>query len=127
MHPAQTQRRPADESGHQAKTLEKMLWLLDLLQRVARDRDLVDRPVLKGGTALYHLHLGPDRISADPDFNHVGTLDHAAIEAERPGVDAAANRIDAIDRNASDAKFILRTVIGGCSWPASPSGTWTRG
>ena len=38
--------RLADEIGHQAGTLEKVLRLLDLLQEIARDRVLADRLVL---------------------------------------------------------------------------------
>ena len=117
----------ANEFGHKASTLERVLRLLDLLQETPRDRALAVRPVLKGRTAHNFFHIGSDRFSVDIDLKFVGLLDHAAIEAERPGVNAASNRIDAIDRNASVAKPILRTVIGGCSWPASRSGTWTRG
>ena len=40
---AQTLQRLADETGHQAGTLEKVLRLLDLLQEIARDRVLAVR------------------------------------------------------------------------------------
>ena len=90
---AQTLQRLADETGHQAGTLEKVLRLLDLLQEIARDRVLADRLVLKGGTALNLFHLGLDRLSVDIDLNHVGALDRAAMEAERPAVDAALDRL----------------------------------
>ena len=90
---AETLLRLADETGHQAGTLEKVLRLLDLLQEIARDPVLADRLVLKGGTALNLFHLGPDRLSVDIDLNHVGALDRAAMETGRPGVDAALERI----------------------------------
>ena len=90
---AQTLQRLADETGHQAGTLEKVLRLLDLLQEIARDRVLADRLVLKGGTALNLFHLGLDRLSVDIDLNYVGALDRAAMEAERPDVDAALDRL----------------------------------
>ncbi len=89
----QTLQRLADETGHQAGTLEKVLRLLDLLQEIVRDQVLADRLVLKGGTALNLFHLGLDRLSVDIDLNYVGTLDRAAMEAERPDVDAALDRL----------------------------------
>src|SRR3546814_11132906 len=89
----QTLQRIADETGHQLGTLEKVLRLLDLLQEIARDPDLSERLVLKGGTALNVFHLGLDRLSVDIDLNYIGALDRAAMEAERPTVDAALNRL----------------------------------
>ena len=90
---AQTLQRVADDTGHQPGTIEKVLRLLDLLQEIARDRILSDRLVLKGGTALNLFHLGLDRLSVDIDLNYVGTLDRAAMETERPTVDAALDRL----------------------------------
>jgi hypothetical protein len=90
---AQTLQRIADETGHQLGTLEKVLRLLDLLQEIARDPDLSERLVLKGGTALNVFHLGLDRLSVDIDLNYIGALDRAVMETERPTVDAALNRL----------------------------------
>ncbi len=90
---AQTLQRLAVDTGHQAGTLEKVLRLLDLLQEIAGDPTLSDRLVLKGGTALNLFHLGLDRLSVDIDLNYVGALDRDGMEAERPAVDAAINRL----------------------------------
>lgn len=90
---AQTLQRIADETGHQTGTLEKLMRLLDLLQEIARDSVLAERLVLKGGTALNVFHLGLDRLSVDIDLNYVGALDRTVMEAERPTVDAALNRL----------------------------------
>ena len=90
---AQTLQRLADETGHQPSTLEKVLRLLDLLQEIARDPELSERLVLKGGTALNVFHLGLDRLSVDIDLNYIGALDRAVMETERPAVDAALNRL----------------------------------
>ena len=49
--------------------------------------------MLKGGTALNLFHLGLDRLSVDIDLNYVGALDRAAMETERPTVDAALDRL----------------------------------
>ncbi len=89
----QTLQHLADETGHQAGTLEKVLRLLDLLQEITRDRVLANRLALKGGTALNLFHLGIDRLSVDIDLNYVGALDRATMEAERPTVDAALDRL----------------------------------
>ena len=120
---ARTLQRLADETGHQAGTLEKVLRLLDLLQEIARDRVLANRLVLKGGTALNLFHLDLDRLSVDIDLNYVGALDRAAMEAERPDVDAALDRLLASrgygirrrpDRHAG-GKWLLRyaSALGG--------------
>lgn len=91
----QTLQRIADETGHQAGTLEKVIRLLDVLQEIARDPVLRERLVLKGGTALNVFHLGLDRLSVDIDVNYVGALNRAVMEAERPEpeVEAALNRL----------------------------------
>ena len=90
---AQTLQRLANETGLQAGTLEKVLRLLDVLQEIARDPILANRLVLKGGTALNVFHLALDRLSVDIDLNYVGELDRADMEADRPEVDAALNRL----------------------------------
>ena len=48
---------------------------------------------LKGGTALNVFHLDLDRLLVDIDLNYVGALDLAAMERERPEVDAAIDRL----------------------------------
>ena len=47
--PAQTPQRLADETGHQAGTLRRVLRLPDLLQEFAPDRVLADRLVFARG------------------------------------------------------------------------------
>ncbi|HZV05565.1 MAG TPA: nucleotidyl transferase AbiEii/AbiGii toxin family protein [Gemmataceae bacterium] len=80
----QTLQRVADDTGHQAGTLEKVLRLLDILQEVAGDTILSDRFALKGGTALNVFHLSLDRLSVDIDLNYIGALEPSAMEADRP-------------------------------------------
>lgn len=89
----QTLQRIASGTGYQADTVEKVMRLLDLLQEIARDRVLSERLVLKGGTALNVFHLGLDRLSVDIDLNYIGALDRAAMEAERPTLEAALYRL----------------------------------
>lgn len=90
---AQTLQRIASETGHQPATIETVLRLLDLLQEIARDEVLASRLALKGGTALNMFHLALDRLSVDIDLNYIGALDRVAMEADRPEVDAALNRL----------------------------------
>lgn len=90
---SQTLQRLAQSTGHQAGTLEKVLRLLDLLQEIAGDPLLSGRLALKGGTALNVFHLGLDRLSVDIDLNYIGALDRAEMEADRPAIDAAIDRL----------------------------------
>ena len=89
----QTLQRIAGETGYQMDTLEKVLRLLDLLDEIAEDPMLSERLVLKGGTALNVFHLDLDRLSVDIDLNYIGALDLAAMESERPEVDAVIDRL----------------------------------
>ena len=90
---ARTLQRLASETGYQSGTLEKVLRLLDLLQEIARDPILSGRLALKGGTALNVFYLTLDRLSVDIDLNYIGALGRAEMDAERPIVDAALNRL----------------------------------
>ena len=89
----QTLQRLAAETGYRLDTLEKVLRLLELLDEIAQDPVLSQRLALKGGTALNVFYLDLDRLSVDIDLNYVGALDLAAMERERPEVDAAIDRL----------------------------------
>lgn len=90
---APTLQRLANETGYQIGTLEKVSRLLDLLREIARDPILSERLALKGGTALNVFYLPLDRLSVDIDLNYIGALGRAELDAERPIVDAALNRL----------------------------------
>ena len=85
--------RLAAETGYRPDTLEKVLRLLELLDEIAQDPVLSQRLALKGGTALNVFCLDLDGLSVDIDLNYVGALDLAAMERERPEVDAAIDRL----------------------------------
>ena len=89
----QTLQRLAAETGYRLDTLEKVLRLLELLDEIAQDPVLSQRLALKGGTALNVFYLDLDRVSVDIDLNYVGAMDLAAMERERPKVDAAIDRL----------------------------------
>ena len=88
-----TLQRLAAQTGYRPDTLEKVLRLLELLDEIAQDPVLSQRLALKGGTALNVFYLDLDRLSVDIDLNYVGALDLAAMERERPEVDAAIDRL----------------------------------
>ena len=89
--------------GYRLDTLEKVLRLLELLDEIAQDPVLSQRLALKGGTALNVFYLDLDRLSVDIDLNYVGALDLAAMERERPEVDAAVDRLFASHGTVSAA------------------------
>ena len=95
MAPAtvQTLQRLAAETGYRLDTLEKVLRLLELLDEIAQDPVLSQRLALKGGTALNVFYFDLDQLSVDIDLNYVCALDLAAMERERPEVDAAIDRL----------------------------------
>ena len=88
---AQTLRRITKKIGHQAGTLEKVLWRLNLFQKIACDQILFESLVLKRDMALNVVDVGRHRFSADIDLNYVGALDRTTMKSERPSVDAALN------------------------------------
>ena len=94
-----TLQRRAARTGYRLETLEKVLRLLELLDEFAEDPMLSQRLALKGGTALNVFHLDLDRLSVDIDSNYVGALDLAAMERERPEVDAAIDHLFASHRS----------------------------
>ena len=124
----QTLQRLAAETGYRLDTLEKVLRLLELLDEIAQDPVLSQRLALKGGTALNVFYLDLDRLSVDIDLNYVGALDLAAMERERPEVNAAIDRLFASHgygvrrRPAGHAggKWLARYASAlGCRHPAS--------
>ena len=78
--------RLADASGYRAEILEKVLWMLDLLQGIYEDSFLEERLALKGGTALNLFVLNLPRLSVDIDLNYIGSPDPAVAEKERPEI-----------------------------------------
>lgn len=73
----------ADKLGYRAEILEKVLWLLEILEAMAKDEYLEPRLALKGGTALNLFIFDLPRLSVDIDLNYVGAVDKATMEAAR--------------------------------------------
>jgi predicted nucleotidyltransferase component of viral defense system len=64
--------REAEATGFRAEALEKVLWLLDLLEGFRSHPFLKSRMALKGGTALNLFVFEVPRLSVDIDLNYTG-------------------------------------------------------
>lgn len=78
------------DSGYRQEVIEKVIWLMELLNAIADDSYLATRLALKGGTALNLFHFNLPRLSVDADFNYIGSIDRNTMLEERPAVE---NRI----------------------------------
>ena len=81
--------RIAKECGFRPQTVEKVMRLVRILQRLEAHPSTNDQWLLKGGTALNLLHLDVPRISVDIDLNYIGASDRDTMAAARPGFEAA--------------------------------------
>lgn len=79
----------AAASGFRADSIEKVMRLCRILDRLGDHPTTRDQWLLKGGTALNLLHLDVPRMSVDIDLNYVGTAKREAMLAARPGFEAA--------------------------------------
>ncbi|MCW5588265.1 MAG: nucleotidyl transferase AbiEii/AbiGii toxin family protein [Legionellales bacterium] len=77
-------------SGYRQEIIEKVIWLMEILNAIANDSYLSTRLALKGGTALNLFHFGLPRLSVDADLNYIGAIDRSTMLSERPEVE---NRI----------------------------------
>lgn len=82
-------RRLARATGFREEAVEKVLYLLAILDRLRGHPDLRDAWVLKGGTAFNLFHLEVPRLSVDLDLNYIGERDLEPMRAARPGFERA--------------------------------------
>lgn len=85
--------RAAAEIGFPADGLEKVLYLLHLLDGFRAHPYLKTRLALKGGTALNLFEFDVPRLSVDIDLNYVGAADRDTMLAERPEVERAIEAV----------------------------------
>jgi hypothetical protein len=112
----------ARDSGFRPGTVEKVLRLCEILERLDRHPTTRGQWVLKGGTALNLLYLDVPRMSVDIDLNYTGAVDRDGMLSARPGFENALNAVCersgcAVRRAPSDhagGKFRLRfdSVVG---------------
>ncbi len=113
----------ARELGFRADALEKVLRLVDLLERIEVEEGVADRYALKGGTALNLFWLELPRLSVDIDLNFIGRCTAAELQGLRPeferrlihAVQLAGCRVLREPSEHAGGKFRLRfpSLLGG--------------
>jgi predicted nucleotidyltransferase component of viral defense system len=73
----------SSDLSFEAATIERVVRLMDVLDRLAKDREICHFFALKGGTALNLFYLGLDRLSVDIDFNYIGAEDREKMLADK--------------------------------------------
>ncbi|MBB70825.1 MAG: hypothetical protein CMF50_00300 [Legionellales bacterium] len=74
-------------SGYRQEIIEKVAWLIEVLNAIADDSYLSSRLALKGGTALNLFYFDLPRLSVDADFNYVGSVDRSVMLEERRDIE----------------------------------------
>lgn len=80
-------------SGYRQEIIEKVIWLMEILNAIADDSYLTTRLALKGGTALNLFHFDLPRLSVDADLNYIGAVDRSTMLEERPEVENRIKRL----------------------------------
>lgn len=83
----------AAERQLQPATLERVIWLIDILDAFGADTLIGPRIALKGCTALNVFHSDLDRLSVDIDVNYVGAAEKEQMDADRPGLEDRIARL----------------------------------
>lgn len=81
------------ETGFDARSLERVYRLLDLLEGMKDHSYLKGRWVLKGGTALNLFLFDVPRLSVDIDVNYIGSADREVMISERPTLEKALQAV----------------------------------
>ena len=83
----------AESTGFRPEILEKVIYLIHLLNRFSEDSFLKDRFVLKGGTALNLFCFNYPRLSVDIDINYIGSADREIMLQEKSQIESAIENI----------------------------------
>jgi len=94
----------AEATGFRAEVLEKVIYLLYLLDGFRSHPLLNKRLVLKGGSALNLFYFNLPRLSVDIDLNYIGSVERKTMLVERPKVE------EAIRATCSREGFTVRRV-----------------
>ena len=70
-------------TGFRLEILEKVFYLMHLLEDFSKNDYLKNRFVLKGGTALNLFHFNYPCLSIDIDINYIGSADVKIMQSER--------------------------------------------
>src|SRR5258708_38146397 len=73
----------SNELSFEAATSERVVRVIDGLDRLTKDREIGHLFALKGGRALNLFYLGLDRLSVDIDFNYIGAEDRKTMPVDK--------------------------------------------
>jgi len=82
-----------EATGFKSDVIEKVLQLLNLLNKLNSHPFLKGKFALKGGTALNLFVLDIPRLSVDIDLNYIGAIEREKMLADRPKVEKAAQAV----------------------------------
>lgn len=85
--------REAAATEFRPEILEKVWYLMDLLDAINDHSFLKEKLVLKGGTALNLFMFDLPRLSVDIDLNYIGAIEKDTMMAERPLVEHALEAV----------------------------------
>ena len=83
----------AESTGFNTEMVEKVIYLLSLLNVLNSHPFLKGKWVLKGGTALNIFIFDLPRLSVDIDINYIGALDREEMLQDRPKIEQAAQAV----------------------------------
>jgi predicted nucleotidyltransferase component of viral defense system len=92
----------SESTGFRPEILEKVIYLIHLLNRFAEDSFLKNKFILKGGTALNLFCFDYPRLSVDIDINYIGSADCRIMLQEKTLIESAIEDI------VLDEKMILQ-------------------
>jgi predicted nucleotidyltransferase component of viral defense system len=85
--------REVAATAFRPEILEKVWYLMDLLDAINDHSFLKEKLVLKGGTALNLFMFDLPRLSVDIDLNYIGAIEKDVMMAERPLVEQALEAV----------------------------------
>ena len=103
--------RLSGEMGFRPLMLEKVLYLIQLLQSLNKHPFLKGKWVLKGGTALNLFIFNLPRLSVDIDLNYIGSVEREQMKADRPTREQACKAV--FSREGFTVKRVPTDHAGG--------------
>lgn len=79
--------------GFRQEIIEKVVYLIQILNSIADDSLLKTKLALKGGTALNLFHFDLPRLSVDADLNYIGNIDRESMKQERVEIETRLQQL----------------------------------
>lgn len=83
----------AESTGFRPEILEKVIYLIHLLNQFSQESSLKNKLVLKGGTALNLFHFNYPRLSVDIDINYIGSENRDIMLQEKSQIESSIENI----------------------------------